>query len=872
MRFKVSRCAGWVLGLCLTLACLLPAGSAQTSPIPGQSSGSPADSPSAQGGQTQPTGELHAAGSSTSRLGPLDPAPAPSRVFARPRIGLALGGGAALALSEVGVLQWLEENHIPVDMIAGTSMGCMVSALYATGRTPDELTTVMNDKVFSSVFTFSNAYTSRSFRRRQDARELPNGITVGLRRGVTFRNALLTDQGLNAFVQREFLRYDDRTDFNSLPIPLRCIATDLNTAEPATFARGSLPDAVRASVAIPAVFSPFELNGHEYVDGGILENLPTPAVRAMQPDVVLAVSLPLSPVGKGQLDSILGVVGRTASVAIEASEREQRKLADVVLIPDVSGFSPNDFLQTAGLAKRGYAAAEAHRAELLKYAVPDAEWQAYLAHRASLRRGPPAPVLEVKVNAPDRSASEEMRKLFTPMVNQPVNTARIEALLDEVRADGRYNADYTVGYHDPAARTMGAGILAGPADRAVGTSASGIQTAGAANTNPNTVDAPEAPPNSRTLPATAATLADTPDRPVILVNVTQKSSGPPFVLVGADVQAQTGGITRATVSGILIDQDLGGYGAELRSHVTAGYLTQLDTEYFRPLNFLAAAGRSGDGTFFVAPSAAFHREPFPIFSGLTRVASRTLEYERAGADVGLTNQRTQELRLGLHFLHESWTTEIGSDGQPNLAGNAQRARLLYTLDTQDRAQVPQFGVQLRSELAFLSDARSFASQQSPSQNAPEFTTQFLFAHRFGARKPLSTIDPGRDRGREVLLLHAEGGTYFGRSVAEPFRFTLGGPFRLAASTLDQYRGTDDFLIAPAMLRRIAQLPRVLGQSVYVGGGYELGQMRAPGTANLTRQDAWFGLLAETPLGVITIAPALGTKDEYKLVFTLGRFF
>ena len=166
-----------------------------------------------------------------SALGPLDPAVAPPKTGGRPRIGLAMGGGGALALSEVGVLQWFEEHHIPVDVIAGTSMGCMVSALYSTGRTPEQLKDVMNDKVFGSVFSFSQTYTSKSFRRREDSRELPNGINVGLKHGVSFRNAVLTDQGLNAFLDRQFLRYDDQTDFNTLPIPLRCVSTDLNDAQ-----------------------------------------------------------------------------------------------------------------------------------------------------------------------------------------------------------------------------------------------------------------------------------------------------------------------------------------------------------------------------------------------------------------------------------------------------------------------------------------------------------------------------------------------------------------------------------------------------------------------------------------------------------------
>jgi NTE family protein len=101
---------------------------------------------------------------------------------------------------------------------------------------------------------------------------------------------------------------------------------------------------------------------------------------------------------------------------------------------------------------------------------------------------------------------------------------------------------------------------------------------------------------------------------------------------------------------------------------------------------------------------------------------------------------------------------------------------------------------------------------------------------------------------------------------------VGGPVRLSASTIDQYRGTDYFLIEPAMLRRIASLPAPLGQNLYLGAGYEYGQIRAPGTPNISRQDVYFGVVAETPLGIVTIAPAVGTNGERKFTFTLGRLF
>ena len=733
-----------------------------------------------------------AASTQKLRLGPLAPATAPTNLpHDRPVIGVALGGGAALSLSEVGVLRWFEEHHVPVDVIAGTSMGSIIGALYSTGHTPEEMEHVLNERSVASVFRIQQAYTAESFRRREDSRELPNAVTIGLKHGISFRNALLTDSGLNELLDREFLRYNDQLDFNDLPIPFRCTATDLNDADSVTFSRGSLPDAVRASASLPGVFRPFELGGHEFVDGGILKNLPTQDVKAMHADVILAVSLPLEPVSKGDLDSILGVLQRAFAVAIEDNEREERKAANVVIVPDVSGFTANDYLKASALAERGYAAAEANKAALLQYTLNDAQWKQYIEQRASRERGPANNVLRIAVNAPDAAVKRAVMKSLASMVDQPIDTDAVEKALAQVRSDGRYDADYTVGY-----------------DSAV--------------------------------PAEA-------QRPIVLVTVKDKNNGPPFLHVGVNLAAQSGGVTRATLDTILLDQDLGGYGSELRTNVDAGFLTRLKSEYYRKV---------GDAGYFVAPRLELLRQPYYInsgsnFSGDTRLSERLLEYGGGGLDVGWGNGSEQEVRVGWQDHYISWQPTTGSDGLTNYSNNSQYLRAQYTFDSQDRALVPRYGVRSTSTFGYLYDTPG-------SRNAPEFTEQLSFARTLGRKN--------------VFLTNVEGGTYFGRDVAQPFRFTLGGPLRLAASAIDQYRGTDYFLVTPGYLRRIRELPAPINGALYLGGSYELGQMRAPFTTNLTRQDVYFGAVAETPLGVISIAPAIGNGGERKVVFTLGKLF
>lgn len=718
------------------------------------------------------------------RLGPLAPSTAPTGLPKnRPVIGVAMGGGAALAMSEIGVLAWMEQHHVPVDVIAGTSMGSILGALYSTGKTPDQMTQIMTEDSVNSVFRIGAQYSTRNFRRREDSRDVPGAITVGLKHGASLRNSLLTDSGLNELLDREFLSYNDQTDFNDLPIPFRCQATDLNDARTVTFSRGSLQDAVRASASIPGIFRPFAMDGHEYVDGAILANLPTEDVRAMKADVVIAISLPLSPVGKGDLNSIIGVLQRAFAVGIEANEERERKQADILIMPDISGFTANDYLKTKQLADKGYNAAEAHKDELMKYALSDADWDAYLAARHHKERGAAGTLMMVKVKAPRKDVEYAATRIFAPIVNQPLDTDKVEKLLAEVRADGRYDADYTVGYDSKDS-----------------------------------------------------------SRPILLVAINDKKTGPPFLQLGANIAAQTGGVTRATFNSIITYQDIGGYGSELRGKLDFGFLTNVEAEYYK---------RIGWQGFFAAPRANITRQPFYIYSGKTRLSERQLQSGGAAFDVGFSDKHNYELRAGYIFQQVDWTTTIGNDFMPDYHGSTQTARVRFIYDSQDRALVPQYGIRSTTTLSYLFDTPG-------SPTAPKLTSQVEMAHTFAKK--------------HIVLLNAEGGTMLNRNVAEPFRFTLGGPLRLAASAIDELRGTDYFLATPGYLHRIAKLPAPLGQSIYVGGTYEFGQMRRPDGPNIFRQDVYFGIVAETPFGVVTAAPAIGSDGQRKFVFTLGRLF
>src|SRR5262249_12038401 len=243
----------------------------------------------------------------------------------RPRIGIALEGGGALGLAHIGVLEWFEEHHIPVDYVAGTSMGGLVGGFYASGLTPSDLQKIIAGVDWPAMLRGSVDYEDLSFRRKEDRRAYPNALLLGLRNGLSVPGGLNAGHQIGLLIDRLTLPYHGLDSFDQLPIPFRCVATDLVSGKAHVFGEGELSEALRATMSIPGVSTPVRQGDQVFVDGGLVNNLPTDVVRQMGADVVIAVHLETQPAEAKDLQSLFGVLEQ--SVRIIIAESEQRGIA-----------------------------------------------------------------------------------------------------------------------------------------------------------------------------------------------------------------------------------------------------------------------------------------------------------------------------------------------------------------------------------------------------------------------------------------------------------------------------------------------------------------------------------------------------------------
>jgi NTE family protein len=696
-----------------------------------------------------------------------------------------------MGLAHVGVLQWFEEHRIPIDRLSGTSMGALVGGLYATGSTPAELRTFAVSNAFLNVFTVQTSYANSSFRRRQDRHEVPQAITIGLRHGPSIRNALLSERGVNEFLTTNLFAYNfDDLDYNSTPIPFRCVATDLTTLSTVTFDRGPMPQSIRASISIPGVFPPvLDKRGHYLVDGGILDNLPTDVLKDdLHADVVIAVHLEDSPLAASDTSSIVGVLNRAFSAGIVRNVDEAKRRADVLISVPTGKLSTTDYDKAAAFIQVGYQAAEANRMALLRYALDEAGWKTYLADRESRRRVRPGLVRQVKVEGGEPGAHREVLHDMKPLDGQTATPDRILNALKPIQSNGGLSATYeafTPSQHAGNSAVSDSGIL---------------------------------------------------------VRLGKDPSGPPYLLFGLAMAAETSNINRGEFTFRFVDQNLGGFGSELRANALFGYRTAFSAEYYR---LLTPHG------YFVQPSVGLVREPVYIWANQKRVAEHFHQNLVAGLEAGRTFSNQLQISASWQAADTHWSPIAGAAGGPYLSGTAQTGLLHFHLDAASSGTISPNGLRIDASMGALYHAAG-------SDNAPLLQ--------------VSAIRTRSWREKNIFALSTEISSYLRANVAQPYRFSLGGPMNLTASSYGEFRGTDTALVMAGYLHRIAALPTGLGQGLYLATGYEAGEIWSPDAGAILRQDGITGLLANTPLGVMTFGVSVGDAGHRKVFITLGRWF
>lgn len=361
----------------------------------------------------------------------------------RPKVGIAFAGGSAYGMAHIGVLKWLDEHRIPVDAVAGTSMGGIVGGLFATGHTPQEIEDFISAIDWNQALQMTPPFEQLSFRRKEDQREYPNTIELGYKRGrgLSFPPALSAGHGVGLLISRFSASYGDIGPFTNLPTPFKCVSVDLVKAQTYVFEGGSLPEALRATMSIPSVFAPVEKDGMLLVDGGMLNNLPVDVVRGMGQDIVIAVALDPPAPDLNQMRNIFGVARRSVSVMIIDNERRNLGLADVVIMPELKGMGAGEYPRYQEFIELGYKAAEAKRLMLEKLSVSEAEYREWQERRAAKRRSEqvrPQTVI-VEGNLPARRTAALLDAIAaTP--DEQVDRAQLEDELTKLVGSGRYDA------------------------------------------------------------------------------------------------------------------------------------------------------------------------------------------------------------------------------------------------------------------------------------------------------------------------------------------------------------------------------------------------------------------------------------------------
>ncbi|CAN5622244.1 patatin-like phospholipase PlpD [soil metagenome] len=553
----------------------------------------------------------------------------------RPTVGLVLSGGGARGFAHIGVLKVLEANHIPVDYIAGASMGGLIGAMYAMGKSPAEMEELVSKLNWQRLLQPSVAVEDLSYRRKQDRLNIPAPLTLkGQGIDLKIPNALNSGQEIGLLFDRLTLRYAPVTNFVDLPIPFNAVGTDMLKGEAVVLKSGSLARSLRATMSIPGVFAPVYLDGKFLSDGGLVNNIPTDIVKAMGADIVIVVNIESQVGGREVLESLPGILSQTINISTLDNSRRSLRQADFIIAPDLGTYTSSDFSKSKEIAELGLKGAEQKMTLLRSLSLNDADWAEHLAARRNreLPDIPPVPDMVAVAGEGPESTEVIRRKLGDKYDGQPLDDKKQDVLareLTELKGTGRFDSlDYQIE------------TKRGKKELVIGSN--GIDGGGAKPTR---------------------------------------------LELGLDVNTVSSDTLNFNLLARLTFYGVGRYGSEWRNDLQIGSSWLIASEFYRPL---------GKTKFFVAPHVSYDRRIVDIFNNGDRIARYTAQDARIGVDVGYGFNNRSELRAGYAFGYQSAKRQIGDPVLTNVSGTYSTAGVRWVYDSLDNTIVPTRGVLSRN--------------------------------------------------------------------------------------------------------------------------------------------------------------------------------
>lgn len=364
----------------------------------------------------------------------------------RPKIGLALAGGGAKGSAHIAVLELLEANKIPVDYIAGTSIGAYIGGLYALGYSAAEIREIMQAADLNRGFSDAIERENLPYRIKQQQDRFNVPLDIGFRdRQVRFPGGLLYGQTMSTLYRGSVGNIPNFDSFDELAIPFRAVATDLLTSEAVVLHRGNLVDAMQASATVPGALVPVEIDGRILVDGGIAENLPISQVRRMGADIVIAIDISAPLLDRENLDNTVSVLRQMSNFLTLDNIYQQKQLLekdDIYIRPDVDQLSATDFSQFREAYNRGLEAALTRLPELQAFSIDADAYRQYWQHKRekleALQRAGRQPVVAIELRNRSRVSDDHILETLGFSAGKPISTDQLLAAIDRVYAFDRF--------------------------------------------------------------------------------------------------------------------------------------------------------------------------------------------------------------------------------------------------------------------------------------------------------------------------------------------------------------------------------------------------------------------------------------------------